>query len=282
MKEIENKINETTKKLIEYKKELNDLKYFFNEFIDNIIDEINQYIIFYKKMLICSKVSKNYELIKNIINLKPENMISKINKYFKENIKNKIKYLVDNYIINYKSEMKIWYKSQNYDSNNEIQLFGEKFVENNKNKCFYLEISGDKYDLSSHYRLSNFKRKFRNTLVNLISKDIIVNMSSMFDNCSSLEEIQDMSKWNTKFVKDMSKMLYNCSSLIKLPKILPWNTKNVEDMSKMFYNCSSLKELPYISHWDTKNVKDMNKMFYNCSSLISLPDISKWNTNNGY
>ena len=54
----------------------------------------------------------------------------------------------------------------------------------------------------------------------------------------------------------MSYMFYDCSSLQSLPDISKWDTKNVIDMSWMFYYCISLQSLPDISKWDiNKNLK---------------------------
>ena len=52
----------------------------------------------------------------------------------------------------------------------------------------------------------------------------------------------------------MNCMFYDCSSLNNLPDISKWDTKNVIYMNCMFYGCSSLNYLPDISKWDTKNV----------------------------
>ena len=62
----------------------------------------------------------------------------------------------------------------------------------------------------------------------------------MFDNCSLLLSLPDISKWNTNNVKNMSWMFSNCKSLSSLPDISKWNTNKVTDMSGMFYNCKSL------------------------------------------
>ena len=50
----------------------------------------------------------------------------------------------------------------------------------------------------------------------------------------------------------MSLMFYSCTSLKELPDISKWDTKNVTNMSDMFFGCKSLKELPDISKWDIK------------------------------
>ena len=39
-------------------------------------------------------------------------------------------------------------------------------------------------------------------------------------------------------------MFYNCSSLDSLPDISKWDTKNVTDMNDMLSGCSSLKSFP--------------------------------------
>ena len=66
-------------------------------------------------------------------------------------------------------------------------------------------------------------------------------------------------------------MFDNCSSLLSLPDISKWNTINVNDMSSIFYNCSLLISLPDISKWNSDNLTDMSAMFSYCSSLLSLP-----------
>ena len=94
-------------------------------------------------------------------------------------------------------------------------------------------------------------------------------MSNMFDGCSSLSSLPDISKWNTSNVKDMSYMFSGCSSLSSLPDISKWNVSNVNYMHYiyMFSGCSSLSSLPDISKLNISNVK---YMFYGCFSLISL------------
>ena len=82
---------------------------------------------------------------------------------------------------------------------------------------------------------------------------------------------------NTENVSDMSYMFNNCSSLLNLPDISKWNTEKVKDISHMFQNCELLTSLPDISEWNTKNIEKMEETFNNCKSLSSLPNLSKWN-----
>ena len=100
-------------------------------------------------------------------------------------------------------------------------------------------------------------------------------MRYMFSGCSSLNNLPDISKWDTKNVKDMSFMFSRCRSLNNLPDISKWDIKSVKYMNNMFSRCSSLNIKLNISKWDTKHVKDMNNIFDGYSSLNILPDISK-------
>jgi len=108
----------------------------------------------------------------------------------------------------------------------------------------------------------------------------VTNMSGMFYGCSSLNNLEGISKWDTKNVTNMNYMFYGCSSLNNLEGISKWDTKNVKNMIGMFYGCSSLNNLERISKWDTKNVTNMREMFRDCSSLNNLEGISKWDTKN--
>ena len=162
---------------------------------------------------------------------------------------------------------------------NSIDLFGEIFVNNNKNICFLL-IDGKQIELCSKYELSEKEKEQEYLEVKLIEIKPIENMSYMFYNCISLKELPDISRWDTKEVSNMSGMFSFCCQLKQLPDISIWNTQKVYNMSFMFFYCISLESLPDISKWDTENVSDISGMFHNCCNLKSLPDISKWNTKN--
>ena len=84
-------------------------------------------------------------------------------------------------------------------------------------------------------------------------------MSSMFNRCSSLRLLPDISKWNTSNVISMVRMFSDCTSLISFPNISLWDFSNVEDKSYMFSGCQHdfLKEKLYDNNYDNvlKNFK---------------------------
>ena len=229
----------------------------------------------------------NYNLLKTIKNLERFASI----------------YFVDINIINLEYEI----NEINIINDSRIQLLGNEFVNNNKEKCFLI-IHENIFKLRNNIKLgdifnevpnfypihlkvqlierkrkkmTNFSFMF-NDISSICSSNIgkydtryIKEMNYMFYNCKSTH-LPDISNWNTENVIDMSYLFYNCSSLEKLPDISRWDTAKVTNMSYMFNNCTSLKEFPDISNWNTENVKDFNNMFENCSLIPSLPDLSKW------
>ena len=102
-------------------------------------------------------------------------------------------------------------------------------------------------------------------------------MSGLFNGCSLLKSLPDISKWNTSKIEYMTECFMYCSSLLSLPDISKWNTKNVKDMKDLFTGCKSLISIPDISIWKTDNLIEINNIFKGCSSLLFIPDISKWN-----
>ena len=107
----------------------------------------------------------------------------------------------------------------------------------------------------------------------------VKDISYMFSGCTTLEKIK-YSYWDTNNLTNMECLFDNCSSLTSLPDISKWNTNNVTNMEGIFGECKSLTSLPDISNWNINKVTIMRGIFYACESLTVLPDISKWNTNN--
>ena len=197
----------------------------------------------------------------------------------------------------------------NITDKNKIKLFGKQFVTNNKNNI-RLIINNKELELIEYLDLKNIPKEIINkgiikirlkktrTITNIsymfsetsispltdVSKwntTNIINMSYLFEGCSSLTNLPDIINWNTKNVINMEGMFLNCTSLITLPEISKWNMEKVTNISKMFSNCEKLEHLPNnISKWNTKKITDISQMFLNCLNLKYLPEISEWSTNN--
>ena len=271
MKEIKKEIDIFTNDINEKINKLNKIIESINEYYEIINHIIEKYIkdkkVNYQILFSINNIIKNNNIINNIkiINQNKSKDNDIYNKIYNDifNINNKR----DDNIIRYKIN-----KNKNL-----IKIFGREFVDKNKN-IVKLEIEGNEFELMEYYKTNE---KIKNNLeIKIKGIENITNMNYMFDRCSSLLSLPDISKWNTCNVIDMSYMFSECSALLSLPDISKWNTDNVTNMSYMFSGCLSLSSLPDISTWKTNKVTNMSYMFNGCSSLSNLPDISTWDTKN--
>ena len=186
------------------------------------------------------------------------------------------------------------------------KILGEKFVNNNKDKCKMI-IKNKEYELSSllseelkkntkdlfEIKLKginegiNFENIFAGCKSLKLVPDIdeldITKISSLrgfFAGCTHLSYLPDIGKWRTNNLKDISYMFYNCEALSQIPDIGKWNVSKVVNMEYLFAYCRNIKSLPDISGWKTDNVINMKFLFGECYSVTEIPDISNWNTEN--
>ena len=234
------------------------------------------------------------------INQKEDKKFKEINENNEALIKNEPKsYMVLKYLLNNKK-----------GKENRIKLLGTKFVENNINNCSLI-INEKEYPISEYFTLKKNETKDNelelkliqinpltnmsymfysddtfpinlSEIVSITNFDVskVIDMSNIFNNCTLLKYIPDISKWNTSNLENASNIFFNCINLTSIDDISKWKMDKVSNMNNIFYNCKNLISLPDISKWSTKYVKSMKNIFCNCSSLKSLPDISKWNTEN--
>ena len=148
-----------------------------------------------------------------------------------------------------------------------IQIFGTKFVENNKNICKII-YKNKKYELQSFFDVQKFNIKNNILKIKLIGVSKITNMSYMFYNCYSLINISDLSKLNTSNVTNMEYMFAGCISLPSLPDISKWNTSKLSSVNNIFYHCSALNNIPDISLWNINNVTNLSYIFGNLEIAI--------------
>ena len=156
------------------------------------------------------------------------------------------------------NKITILYKINNPNDN--IRLFGEKFIEKNKKNC-KMVIDFVEMDLLEFYK----PKKQKDILTVCVElKRNISDLSYMFCGCSSLISIPDFFNLNINKVTNISHMFSECTSLEVLPDISNWKLNNITDISYLFSDCSNLKTIPDISNWKTYNVQNMSHIFHNC------------------
>lgn len=100
---------------------------------------------------------------------------------------------------------------------------------------------------------------------------------NIFNNCSSLTNIDGISTWDMSRVYEFTSIFNNCKSLVSLD-LSTWDFSNVTNTSSMFQRCTALTSIVGINNWNTAKVTNFAYMFSNCSALTSL-DLSNWNLN---
>ena len=220
------KINELKLKLNELKKHIDKFKDNINEIINKINNVVNNFDNYYKILFdIIDKYDNkniNFEKLNNIneINNYSNNLINDLNQInSKTNIMDKLKNIFDIYnkIYSNNNKIKIIYKINNDEEDNDeedndknqIKIFGEKFVENNKNNCT-IKYEDKEYELMENFELKNINNPKDNIEIILQGINNITNMSYMFSKCSSLISLPDISEWDTSNVTVMSCIFEKC------------------------------------------------------------------------
>ena len=185
-----------------------------------------------------------------------------------------IKYGIDefNKYYKFKNEINIIYKT---DKESEKDIFGKKFVENNKNNI-ELIINGNKNELINKYKLAKGENNIK-----IIIKKKITNLENMFDGCESLKNIEELKYLDTKDINNYSYMFFGCSSLSDINGLENWDVSNGNDFNNMFRGCSLLSDIKGLQNWDVSNGKDFSAIFCGCSSLSEINGLENWDVSNG-
>ena len=116
-----------------------------------------------------------------------------------ENKYNELKELLykldDNIKDKYKNEINIIYRTE---KEGEYNIFGEEFVENNKNNI-ELNINGNESNLINKYELREGVNNIK-----MIIKNTITNLEYMFYGCGNLTNIEELKYLNTKYCNNFS------------------------------------------------------------------------------
>lgn len=97
---------------------------------------------------------------------------------------------------------------------------------------------------------------------------ILGSMNGAFANMTNVTEIQGIGALQTENVADMSNLFKNCSSIEQI-QIKGLETNNLVLSSSMFEGCTSLQTLD-MSDMDFTTVVDIDYMFAHCNSLKTL------------
>ena len=133
------------------------------------------------------------------------------NKY---NYGTNIKYAINEINLEYKNEINVKYITKEENTEN---IFGEKFVENNRNNIG-LEINGVKSELIGRYKLIKGINNIK-----MIIKNKLINLEYMFNNCNTLKDINELKFLDTKDINNFLRMFYGCSSLSDIKSLKNWN-----------------------------------------------------------
>ena len=95
-----------------------------------------------------------------------------------------------------------------------------------------------------------------------------VNIASLFSNSMKLTEIEGLGNLDTSEVVDMSSMFRNCSSLASID-LSGLETDSLTNMNSMFWGCFALESID-LSPLDTSEVVDLSYLFAYCSSLTQV------------
>ena len=102
-------------------------------------------------------------------------------------------------------------------------------------------------------------------------------MVYMFESCSSLTTIGDVSNWNVPCLTTTSNMFLNCRKL-KSVNAANWTTRDLQNVSNMFKSCLALTSFD-ASNWNTSNLTTMASMLEECQALTSVK-FANWDTSN--
>ena len=192
-----------------------------------------------------------------------------IKKYLKEKNENNNRIQNFQFTQIFKNEINLEYNVK--DENDENNLFGEIFRENNYNNIeFY--INGEKYSLRDNLQLLKGIYK-----VKLITKKALTNLKGMFHNCEILSIYDELKYLDTREVTDFSDMFNNCSSISNIKPLENWDVSKGIKFSNMFNKCQNLSDISPLGNWNVSNGEDFSNMFSGCAKIYNIKPLENWN-----
>ena len=119
----------------------------------------------------------------------------------------------------------------------------------------------------SSYLFYNFRGISNLNFNNNFDTRNVINMSQMFNNCTSLVQL-DLSNFDTSNVIDMESMFLGCSNLSKL-NLCSFNTKKVTNMKWMFQHTSNLEQVLVGLNWSIAQANTSAMFQYSSVSSVT-------------
>lgn len=146
---------------------------------------------------------------------------------------------------------------------------------------YYHSTAKDIYlNPDSSYMLKQYRNLASIEFMASWKADRVVNLSNMFDTCTSLASLKGLENWDTSNVQEMKCAFYACAKITALDELGNWHTSNVTDIVLrndyykqswgLFQNCTSLKDATGISNWKLPKVTDFQKTFLGCKVLTTI------------
>ena len=174
-----------------------------------------------------------------------------------------------------KNEINLIYKG-NYK---EERIFGEDFVERNKNNI-KLNINGTDTKLVKSYKL-----KFGNNNIKLLIMNKLTDLSRMFYKCDTLYNIEELKYLDISGVNGfggMGGMFEDCKSLSNVKGLENWDVSNIKSFHSFFRGCSKLSDISALKNWNVSKVETFFLMFEGCYNLSDLSPLKNWNVSNAF
>ena len=250
---------ETRKEEVKFMNELNEIE--FNKSINININKINE-----KNMEELkeenAQIKEIIHQIKNIINSLEGNNI---------NI-NELKKKINNMQINkIKNEINLIYELS--DKGDTCNIFGEKFVANNKNNIeINVNNSKNNRPLVEKCKL----KKGQNNIKLIIKKNKLTNLENMFYKCDKLKYIDELKYLDTKEVTNFSYMFCGCQSLNNIEALESWDVSKSTSFKNMFADCEKLIDISPLKNWNTSECIIFSGMFNGCSKLENINALMFW------
>ena len=183
----------------------------------------------------------------------------------------------------YSNTMDMIYRIPNNNKKN--QFFNEVFFNKYKDeKEIKIIHNGEQYKLDTRFSSLNLTKEEETKeeiKITLMGIEYMTDMSYMFSKCKDLKKVI-ATKTYMRNVENMRSMFEGCSNLEELSDMSLWNLENVTSLRGLFYKCKKLKKIPGIDKWNPIKLQKEDcctEMFLWCCLSLSEEQVSqvmKW------